>query len=143
MNLQNIKYKIVFLSTLLAGATIYAAQEDSITVAVYDFQASGETARDLGAKAQGWNASLWNAWRETVHDFGPKVTALVTANLSAETNLVMVERAELTKALNEQAFGASGMVNSDAAAKIGKITGAKVLIAGQVFTTDDGHITIV
>jgi hypothetical protein len=49
----------------------------------------------------------------------------------------------LTKALNEQAFGTSGMVSSDAAAKIGQITGAKVLVAGQVIKTGDNHLIIV
>jgi TolB-like protein len=140
---MKIKISIV-LALLLAGVMARAdAPQSALSVAVYDFEATGETARALGSKPAGWNASMWNAWRETVHDFGPKVTALVTANLAAETNLVMVERAELTKALNEQAFGLSGMVSSDAAAKIGQITGAKVLVAGQVFLTDDGHLTIV
>jgi hypothetical protein len=49
----------------------------------------------------------------------------------------------LTKALNEQAFGVSGMVSSEAAAKIGQITGAKVLVAGQVMKTSDNHLIIV
>ena len=40
------------------------------------------------------------------------VTTLVTADLTTETNLVLLERAELTKALNEQAFGVSGLVSS-------------------------------
>jgi hypothetical protein len=55
----------------------------------------------------------------------------------------MLERAELTKALSEQAFGVSGMVSSDAAARIGQITGAKVLVAGQVIKTGKDHLIIV
>ena len=72
------------------------------------------------------------------------MTALVTADLTTETNLVMVERAQLTKALKEQAFGISGMVSSDAAAKVGRITGAKVLVAGRVLKSgEENHLTII
>jgi hypothetical protein len=55
----------------------------------------------------------------------------------------MLERAELTRALKEQAFGISGMVSSEAAAQIGQITGAKVLVAGQVMKISDNHLILV
>jgi len=110
---------LLILSLSLAGMVAHAAPP-SLTVAVYDFKGDADTA-----------------------SFGSKVTTLVTANLTTETNLVLVERAELTKALNEQAFGISGMVSSDAAAKIGQITGAKVLVAGQVIKTGNDHLVIV
>lgn len=109
---------------LFAALTTIASAADKpqsvLTVAVYDFKGDTDAA-----------------------SFDSKVTTLVTANLTTETNLVMLERAELTKALNEQAFGSSGMVGSDAAAKIGQITGAKVLVAGQVMKTSDNHLVIV
>ena len=110
----------LILVLLLAGATAHAAPQPPLTVAVYDFKGDGEAA-----------------------SYGNNVTTLVTAELTTETNLVMLERAELTKALNEQAFGISGMVSSDAAAKIGQITGAKVLVAGQVIKTGQDHLVIV
>ena len=75
--------------------------------------------------------------------YGNNVTALVTASLTTETNLVMLERVELSKALTEQAFGVSGLVNSVAAAQIGQITGAKILVAGQVMKTGDNHLVII
>ncbi len=75
--------------------------------------------------------------------YAGKITTLITADLTTETNIVMLERADLKKALNEQAFGLSGMVNSDAASKIGQITGAKVLVAGEVIMTDKNHLVIV
>jgi hypothetical protein len=62
-----------------------------------------------------------------VHDVGPKVATLINANLSVEPNLIIVERAELEKALGEQELGLSGTVTSDSAAKVGQLTGAKVL----------------
>ena len=99
--------------------TVVLAHAAPLTVAVYDFQGDGGAA-----------------------SYGNNVTTLVTANLTTETNLVMLERAELTKALNEQAFGISGLVSSDAAARIGQITGAKVLVAGQIIKTSDNHLVI-
>jgi TolB-like protein len=104
--------------TMIAGAA--DKPQTALTVAVYDFKGDVDTA-----------------------SFGGKVTTLITANLTAETNLVMLERADLTKALNEQAFDLSGMVNSDAATKIGQITGVKVLVAGQVIKTSGDHLVIV
>lgn len=106
----------------LMTACIFSAETPSapLTVAVYDFRGDAET-----------------------KSYGSKVTALVTANLTAETNLIMLERSELSKALNEQAFGVSGMVSSDAAARIGQITGVKVLVSGQVIMTKQDHLVII
>jgi TolB-like protein len=95
------------------------APKSPLTVAVYDFSGDADAARYVN-----------------------KLAALVTADLAGATNLVMVERAELNKALTEQAFGVSGMVNSDAAAQIGKITGAKVLVSGQVIRIGDNHLIL-
>jgi TolB-like protein len=132
---------LLVLGLSLVGAMAHAdAPQTQLTVAVYDFTATSEM--DLGQRVTNWNASLWNARRETTRDIGPNVTALITANLAMETNLVLVERAELNKALSEQAFGVSGLVSADAAAKIGAITGAKILVAGQVIKTGNNVIIV-
>jgi TolB-like protein len=110
----------LILALLLTGVLAQAAPQLPLSVAVYDFKGDAEAA-----------------------SYGNNVTTLVTADLTTETNLVLVERAELTAALSEQAFGISGMVSSDAAAKIGQITGAKVLVAGQVIKTGQNHLIIV
>ncbi|MGA9778878.1 MAG: CsgG/HfaB family protein [Verrucomicrobiia bacterium] len=110
----------VILTMSLASVMARAVPQQPLTVAVYDFTGGNDT-----------------------EDYGGKVTTLITADLTTETNLVMVERAELDKALSEQAFGVSGMVSSDAAAKIGQITGAKVLVVGQVIKTGENHLVIV
>jgi TolB-like protein len=112
---------LFFLIFGLGVALAHANGPQPLTVAVYDFTTTPDTSRDLGAK----------------------VTALVTADLSSETNLALIERAQLSKALSEQAFGLSGMVNSEVAAKIGQITGAKVLVTGQILRMDDQHIAII
>src|ERR1017187_6185736 len=114
------------LSILLFAALAFSAvaadkPKTALTVAVYDFT-------DPDKNPDG---------------FCNKVTALVTADLTVETNLVMVERADLKKAIGEQAIGASGMVSSTTAAKIGQITGAKVLVSGQVIKAAGNHMVIV
>ena len=111
----------VFTVLLLAAGVSAADKNLPLTVAVYGFN---------DADKKGGN-------------YGGKVTALLTANLAAESNLVLVERLDLQKALGEQAFGASGMVNSEQAAKIGQITGAKVLVSGQVIKTDKNRLVII
>ncbi len=120
---QTVKTSISFLLALLswAGAMRAAEPQTPLTVAVYDF-----------ADADGDAGS-----------YGNKVTALVTANLTVETNLIMVERSDLKRALGEQAIGISGMVNSDQAAKIGQLTGAKVLVSGQVIKAGKSRLVIV
>ncbi|HVU09533.1 MAG TPA: CsgG/HfaB family protein [Verrucomicrobiae bacterium] len=110
----------VILAGMLLTELIDAAPISPLTVAGYDFTGNADA-----------------------KNYGESVTALVTADLTAATNLVMLERAELNKALSEQAFGVSGMVSSDAAAKIGQITGAKVLVAGQVIKVEANHLIII
>jgi len=100
--------------SLLAGVCAHAELAQPLPVAVFDFESKDENVRDLGAK----------------------VATLVNASLSAEPSLILVERAELEKVLGEQELGLSGTVTPDSAAKVGKLTGAKVLVTGRVFKTD-------
>jgi hypothetical protein len=108
------KFTILIASLLFLAATCRAA-EDVLTVAVFDFDSKDESVLDLG----------------------PKVATLINANLSAEPQIITVERAELEKVLGEHELGLSGTVNPDSAAKVGQLTGAKVLVTGRVFKADD------
>ena len=119
---MNTKRHLTILLFALLALIANAADKPqaALTVAVYDFKGDSDATH-----------------------FDNKVTTFVTANLASETNLVMLERADLSEVLNEQAFGISGMVSSDAAAKIGQVTGVKVLIAGQVIKTEGDHLVIV
>jgi hypothetical protein len=116
------KTRIPFILALLlaAGPNVRAVPTDILTVAVFDFDSKDEAVSDLG----------------------PKVATLVNANLSAEPQIITVERAELEKVLGEQELGLSGTVNPDSAAKIGQLTGAKVLVTGWVFKVDDQTIIV-
>ena len=112
--------KFSLLTVLTASLPAAETPPAALSVAVYDFKGDGPAA-----------------------SFGNSVTALVTANLATQSNITMLERAELNKALSEQAFGVSGLVSSEAAAQIGQITGAKVLVAGEVMTIGENHLVIV
>ena len=114
------KWTILALAALAPCALAADKPPIALSVAVYDFKGDGPAA-----------------------SFGNSVTALVTADLTTESNIIMLERAELNKALSEQAFGVSGLVSSDAAAQIGQMTGAKVLVAGEVMSIGEKHLVIV
>src|SRR5881628_1752908 len=103
---------ILCMALLVLPAIVHAA--DVLTVAVFDFESKDEAVKDLG----------------------PKVSALINATLSAEPRVITVERAELEKTLGEQELGLSGTISPETAAKVGHLTGAKVLVTGRVFKVD-------
>jgi hypothetical protein len=112
------KVLVTLIAALLALSTPGATQP--LTVAVFDFESKDEVVRDLG----------------------PKIAALINATLSMEVNLITVERAELGKALGEQELGLSGSVSAETAAKVGHLTGAKVLVTGRVFLVEKERIVV-
>lgn len=84
-----------------------------LTVAVLDFEAGEDLGRDLGKE----------------------IAALLTVHLAGNPGLWMVERAELDRLLAEQAFGAGGFADAATAARVGQMTGAKVLVTGRALRT--------
>ena len=70
------------------------------------------------------------------------VTSLVTGNLSSDPRLSFVERAQLEKVLGEEALGASGIISPESAARIGQLTGAKVLVTGRVLLLKKTEVVI-
>ncbi len=115
-------FNFIALFCLALGGSVAAGAEPLPTVAVYDFNGANKPASG----------------------YSFPVAALVTANLAGQTNLEVLERADLDQALNEQAFGVSGLVNPEAAAKIGQLTGAKILVSGEIIKTDSsGHLVII
>jgi hypothetical protein len=109
---------VVLLCALACAAR--AATTEFISVAVLDFESKDEAVKDLGSKA----------------------ATLINAELSAQPELVMVERAELEKILSEQELGLSGAVSADTAAKVGHLTGAKILVTGRVFKVEREMIMV-
>jgi TolB-like protein len=85
-----------------------------VSMAVLDFQPSGAKLSDVGSQ----------------------VAVLLNTNLSSFDNLIVVERQELNKILSEQELGASGTITPKTAARIGSLTGAKIIITGKVFESN-------
>jgi TolB-like protein len=114
----------VFAAVMIAaGASalcVQAADEDKkdkskiYPVAVFPFQERGREVSELGNKA----------------------TDLLFANLAAEPELYLVERADLKKILDEQELNVSGLVDPATATKVGQLTGAKILVTGSVLQVD-------
>lgn len=112
MNLYRLGLNVLLGILTLTGS---AAAEESLSAAFLEFS-SGE---------------------QRLAEMTPKINSLLGAFLSSQPALIMVERAELEKALSEQELGTSGTVNPETAARIGYLTGAKVLITGRVFSVDN------
>jgi hypothetical protein len=117
---MKLKFPLILAVTLLVVGLARTLAAEVLTVAVFDFESKDEAVRDLG----------------------PKVATLVNASLSASPDLITVERAEVDKALGEQESGLSGTISPDTAAKVGQLTGAKVLVTGRVFKADEQTIIV-
>lgn len=113
------KNPVLFLLLALVAVAPLGAQEP-LTAAVLDFQTSGEKLDKKGAQA----------------------AVLLNAQLSASPNLILVERQELEKIFGEQELGLSGTVSADTVAKVGALTGAKVLITGRLFDVGDKYFLV-
>jgi len=117
--------KITAFLTLIVtaglGLASAYAENPPVTAAIMNFQATGDRANNQGTD----------------------VALLLNARLSAAANISLIERQELEKVLGEQELSLSGTVTADTAAKIGSLTGAKVLITGKIFETGGKHFIAV
>jgi TolB-like protein len=75
-------------------------------------------------------------------DMGSETQQLMTAYLSANPSVMLVERAEVDKALSEVELGKSGMVDPETAAKVGYLTGAQILVTGRIFPVKNDIILV-
>jgi len=71
-----------------------------------------------------------------VKDYGAKVSDILFAKLVANPDLYLVDRQDLKKTLDEHELNMSGMVTPDQAVKVGKLTGAKILVTGSIIEAD-------
>lgn len=71
-----------------------------------------------------------------VKDYGSKVSDILFAKLVVNPDLYLVDRQDLRKTLDEHELNMSGMVTPDQAVKVGKLTGAKILVTGSVIEAD-------
>jgi len=71
-----------------------------------------------------------------VKGYGEKAADILFAKLAARSELILVERAEIKRILGETELNLSGIVTPAQATKVGKLTGAKILLTGSVFEVD-------
>ena len=110
--------KLIAILLTLSAVHVFGADSpppEPLTAAVLDFQVADKENQHKGAE----------------------IAALLSAKLSTAPNLILVERQELDKALGEQELGLTGTVTAETAAKVGSLTGAKVLITGRLFSADN------
>lgn len=69
-------------------------------------------------------------------DLGKQIAETLSATLSGEDGITLVDRASLAKTIAEQEVNLTGLVAQDRAIKIGNLIGAKILIMGRAFTMD-------
>ena len=111
-------FGVLLIIGLLIGANSLHAQEqasESLVVAVLPFEAESEDLQKLAIQ----------------------VSDMVNEQLSTKPDISLVERAKIDKVFSELELGMSGLVEPDSAAKVGYLTGAKVLITGRVFTVQN------
>ncbi|MFA7158652.1 MAG: CsgG/HfaB family protein [Kiritimatiellia bacterium] len=69
-------------------------------------------------------------------NYGQKASDILFAVLSADTNLVMVDRQDLKNILAEHELNLSGAVTPDKAVQISRLSGAKILVTGSIIESD-------
>ena len=72
-----------------------------------------------------------------VDGVGQKLSDLLFASMVSDPNLLLVEREEFDQVINEAELNLSAMVDPNQAIAVGRLTGAKLLVTGSVFQTDE------
>ena len=111
---------ILFSSILLAPMAPRAISAPApVSTAVFDVDSASPSLKDRTAQ----------------------FSALLFAGLSTQPGLALVERSQIDSALGELSMGASGLVDPSSAAKLGRLTGAKVLVLARAVGTT-GEMTV-
>jgi TolB-like protein len=77
------------------------------------------------------NGGSYGAARENFELLGVGLQSSLTYELGANTNLRVIDRAVLRQVMAEQDLAASGRVDAETAARIGRIVGARYVVAGS------------
>src|SRR5512140_3715698 len=109
-------YLLIVLVAVLIPAGAFASGKPSIGVAEFTNDTS---------------AAWWYGGA------GRDLRGMLTNELSSSVKFKIVERSKLDSVLREQDLGDSGRVSQSSAAKIGKLTGAKYLVIGNVSSYDE------
>jgi len=79
---------------------------------------------------------------EKLENGGAKVAALIDANLSKQSDIMLVDRQEINKIIAEQSLNISGMANPDYANKVGYLLGARIIVTGSIFKIDKKTVIV-
>ena len=114
------------------------AQNDELTTAVLPLAVTGQ---ETGLIKE-LMSTIKRNYKNKPDTLGEEFALLLTEQLSATFGIPLVERAELDKVLSEIELGQSGLVDSSTAGKIGKITGAKVIVTGRIFQVQSNIVIV-
>jgi TolB-like protein len=107
----------MFILLVVGTAGIVTAQEEDVSIyptAILPFQERGSDVRG----------------------HGEKVSDLLFASLATHERVVLVDREDIDRLLQELELNLSGMVGPGQATQVGQMTGAKVLVTGSVMEAD-------
>jgi len=105
---------IVSLSILAFVKHAYCGDEETTTLAIFDF-----------TNSQG-----------LITDVSEKLTILAFAELSKDDKIKLIERSEINKVMEEQDLSQSGLAKQDSL-KLGKLLGAQNILTGKTYYMDD------
>lgn len=71
-----------------------------------------------------------------VKDYGQKISDILFASLASNPDLLLVDRTDIKKTLEEFELNLSGAVTPGEAVKVGQLTGAKIIVTGSVIEAD-------
>ncbi len=112
MSIFNVIIKAVLPLLFLTGTTLYAAEPRMTSAAILSFSERGKGVQGVGSQ----------------------IGDLIFAKMAEECpDIILVERQAIKKILDELHLNATGMVSQDTANRIGKLTGAQILITGSIF----------
>lgn len=117
--------------------TLRAAQASDTPLRVAIFPFESDVKKDSPALTDFVRKALSNQTDDKSLTLGEKISELVYSDLTANPGVELVERAKLDKAIDELALGKTGLVDEAAAARIGHMVGAQVLVTGRAFPLDD------
>lgn len=106
------KFKLILLLVFLFGMQIFAGDLQGLKkrIAVVDFE-----------DRSGWG-----------HNIGTGLADMLVTDLVKSGSFMVVERQELSKILEEQGLGMSGVVTPQSAAQVGKVLGVELMVMGSV-----------
>lgn len=73
---------------------------------------------------------------------GSQMADILTARLSIENSLKLVERADLDKVISEHQLALTGLVDEADSAKVGRLVGARILLTGKAFVLDKDLLVV-